>query len=278
MRHAIHATLSLLGAAAVLYGCATPAPKAVDPMVPAATAAVNRVTGYLSAEAVPDSTKLSPPPPAAGSTAQALDDEISRKYLALRGTPRFVLAAQDAVLTFPEAAETFTCAVNAPITRAETPTVYTLLERSLIDSGRATRGAKNLYKRVRPFSVNGQPTCTPASDEALRQNHSYPSGHSSAGWAWALILAEVSPAQSTEILARGRAFAQSRLVCNVHWYSDTMEGITMASAAVARMHAEPAFISDVAKARKELDEVRAKGTPVRRDCKAEAAALAQPIQ
>lgn len=269
MRPVITAALLVI-VGATLSGCATQKPvETGNPMGPAA----NRLDGYLTGEFVPDSKLIAPPPPAVGSAAQALDDELSRKYLAMAGSPRFTLASMDAVLEFPEAADTFTCALKAPITKEATPTLYKLLQRTLVDAGRTTAGAKSLYMRARPFTVNGRPTCSPASDNILRTNGSYPSGHSSAGWAWALVLAEVSPEHANEILARGRAFTESRLVCNVHWYSDTIEGTILGSAAVARMHAETAFQADVATARKELAAVRAKGAQPTRDCAAEAEAL-----
>jgi acid phosphatase (class A) len=52
-----------------------------------------------------------------------------------------------------------------------------------------------------------------------------------------------------------------------------MEGKILGSAAVARMHAEPAFLADIAAARKEWTEARAQGKPPTRNCAAEAAAL-----
>jgi acid phosphatase (class A) len=48
------------------------------------------------------------------------------------------------------------------------------------------------------------------------------------GWAWALILAEISPEQSDAILARGAAYGASRNVCNVHWRSDVNAGLIRA--------------------------------------------------
>ena len=232
-----------------------------------------RVPGYLAEKDVPNSAVLSAPPPAPGSAAQANDDEISRKYLAMQGTARWQLATQDAVLTFPLAVDTFSCALNAPVSEKEMPVLYSLLRKSLTDAGRSTGFAKSLYKRQRPFMVNGKPMCTPDYEQILRNDGSYPSGHSAAGSAWSLILAEISPGQAQAILARGRAFAQSRLVCNVHWYSDTVEGMAMGAATVARLHADPVFESDLAKAKQELAAVRAKGLPVTRDCAGEAAAL-----
>jgi acid phosphatase (class A) len=44
--------------------------------------------GYLKKEALPDSLALLPPPPAVGSAAAALDEDIARANLALREARR----------------------------------------------------------------------------------------------------------------------------------------------------------------------------------------------
>jgi len=72
----------------------------------------------------------------------------------------------------------------------------------------------------------------------LEKDGSYPSGHSAVGWAWALILSEISPAQTDAILARGRVFGESRNVCNVHWHSDVVQGRSMGASTVARLHCQ----------------------------------------
>jgi membrane-associated phospholipid phosphatase len=41
----------------------------------------------------------------------------------------------------------------------------------------------------------------------LGKQGSYPSGHSAAGWAWALVLAEVAPVRAEAILERAAALA-----------------------------------------------------------------------
>ena len=74
-----------------------------------------RVLGYLTPETMPSSAALVPPPPVAGSAALARDEEGNERILELNGSPRWQLASQDAVLTFPALAETFSCALNAPI-------------------------------------------------------------------------------------------------------------------------------------------------------------------
>ncbi|MEZ5559186.1 MAG: phosphatase PAP2 family protein [Pseudomonadales bacterium] len=229
--------------------------------------------GYLAPEMLPDSFALLPPPPAEGSAALALDREMSEKALALQGSPRFDLAAADAVLRFPDAVGTFACAIGVPITEQDTPNLYMLLRRSLTDAGLSTYAAKNRYQRTRPFVVNGQPTCTPQEEAMLSNDGSYPSGHSALGWAWALILAELVPDRSDAILARGRAFSESRVICNVHWYSDVEEGRFMGSAAVARLHGDPVFRAQVDKAREEVEKLRVAGAVPVGDCEAEAKAL-----
>jgi len=232
------------------------------------------VAGYLAKEALPDSLTLLPPPPATGSAAQARDEEAAKTALALNGTPRWNLATQDADISFPNVAGTFSCALDAPVTEADTPHLYVLLRRSMTDAGLATFAAKEAYQRLRPFQVNNQPICSPESKKRLEDNGAYPSGHASLGWAWALILSEIAPERTNAILARGSAFGDSRSICNVHWESDVAGGRLIGAGVVARLHAEPAFLAELAAARAELVAVRTKKLGATRNCMAEAEAMA----
>jgi len=231
------------------------------------------LAGYLSPEDLPNSLALIPPPPADGSSALAFDEEVSQKTLKLQDTPRLELATDDANLMFPEAAGTFSCALGIPITKQDTPHLYMLLRRTLTDAGLSTYTAKNHYQRERPFMVNGAPVCTPDEEEDLRKDGSYPSGHTAAGWAWALILTEIAPERADEILARGRAFGESRNICNAHWHSDVAEGRFMGAATVARLHADPVFCAELDAAKIEYEAAVVKGLTPTRACQAEADAL-----
>ncbi|MFV2089619.1 MAG: phosphatase PAP2 family protein [Pseudomonadales bacterium] len=233
--------------------------------------------GYLELSEYPDSLRLLPPPPAPESLASTLDEKVSQQALTLHETPRFAMAREDNNLRFPEAAGTFSCAVGAPISEAQTPYLYRLLRRSLTDAGLATYAAKTHYQRKRPFVVNGEPNCAKQSEQELLANDgSYPSGHTAVGWAWALILTELAPDRSNEILARGRDYGQSRVVCNVHWPSDVVAGRMIGAAAVAMMHAKPGFLHDLKMAKAELAEVRGQTLPPSRDCEAESLAISAP--
>lgn len=212
--------------------------------------------GYLSPEDLPNSLELLPPPPAEGSAAFALDQETSRQDMALRGMPRWDQAVKDANLHFPEAAESFSAVVGIPITEEATPRLSMLLRRVLTDAGLSTYAAKNHYVRARPFMTNGEPICTPEDREGLMKDGSYPSGHTAIGWAWALVLCEIFPEHTDAVLARGRAFGESRMVCNVHWQSDVNEGRFMGAATVARLHADPEFLADLEAAKEEVAAIR----------------------
>ncbi len=229
--------------------------------------------GYLPLADLPNSLALLPEPPAPGSAAEAQDVWLSGITLTLQGSPRWDLAAQDAVYAFPAVAGTFSCAINAPINEIDTPHTYRVLRRSLVDAGYSTGAAKNHYQRPRPFMVNNQPTCAPDSESALRENGSYPSGHTAFGWAWGLILSELVPERTNQIIKRGRAYGVSRMVCNVHWSVDVESGRAMGAATVARLHADPVFQLDMAAAKQELAEVISRGLPPSRDCTVEATAL-----
>jgi acid phosphatase (class A) len=58
------------------------------------------LAGDLPSKALPNSLILIPAPPAVGSAALTLDENVSRKSLAVQGTSRWTLATEDANLMF----------------------------------------------------------------------------------------------------------------------------------------------------------------------------------
>ena len=167
--------------------------------------------------------------------------------------------------------------LDAPITERGSPYLYQLLRRVLTDAGLATYGAKDHYKRVRPFVHFNEGTCAPQDEAMLRNDGSYPSGHTSIGWAWASILTELAPDRRDALLARGRAFGESRIVCNAHWQSDILEGRAVAAGAVAQLHSNATFRADMEAAKREIERMRRNGEKPDANCAGEAAALAIKI-
>ena len=230
--------------------------------------------GYLAPGSAPDAAVYLSQPPAAGSSALARDEDAAKAAVALRGGPRWELATSDADVFSPKATGAFSCTAGFEISPDATPKLDSLMRRTMSDFGMATRGLKAKYQRPRPFMVNGEPNCTPDWDAVLRKDGSFPSGHATIGFGWGLLLAELVPDRAAQMTARGRAFADSRRICNVHWLSDTEEGALAATAVLARLHADPAFQKDVTAVRKELATKAVSARAPTRDCAAEAAALA----
>lgn len=229
--------------------------------------------GYLAEGELLDSAAFVPPAPAADSGRQVLDTAWAVSMRALRDTPRWHMAIRDADLSFPAAVNTFSCALGFEITEGDTPALYLLLWRSLADIGLSSYSAKNAYQRERPFMVDDTPICTPEDEEALRADGSYPSGHTAVGWGWALILAQLAPDHAEALLDRGRAFGESRTVCNVHWYSDVVAGRLVGAAAVARLQANLEFLAAMEAAAAEIAALTAEARTTDNDCALEAATL-----
>lgn len=263
-----------LAVAALATGCVSGQAENEVTAVPAGFPGL--IAGYLAPQSLPNSLSLVPPVPSDDSSALMLDKEISRRSFLFRDTARWTLAASDADLSFPHAAGTFSCALDAPISETATPRLYKLLRRTLTDLGGATQAAKIHYNRARPFVWNQEPICTPEYRDRLSKDGSYPSGHTAAGWGWALILTRISPAQTDAILKRGLSFGESRNVCNAHWHSDVVQARNVAAGTVARLYAQNDFRADLEAAEGELAEVRRQLLKPDRDCAAEAAALALP--
>ena len=242
--------LLLLGTSVLLSGCATHSGTSLTKELQEVRPGI--LQGYLAEDEFPDSLALLPPPPGEGSAAFAFDQEVAAQNVAMEDEARKAQAIQDNVLAFPEATEAFNGVLPVSISEETTPHLYMILRRTLADAGLSTYAAKNHYQRPRPFMVNQTPILIPEEKEHLSKDGSYPSGHTAAGWAWALILTELFPEQSDAILKRGKEFGISRMVCNVHWYSDVAAGRIMGAAAVARLHANEEFLIDLEAAKKEV--------------------------
>lgn len=234
---------------------------------------------YLTGAETPDMHAVLPPPPAAGSAAEAADRAAFQATRALKDTPRWVLAIHDADAKPKVLLSDFACALGLDLGSAETPRLQHLLGRTLGDVEIAFRAAKGDIKRQRPLVGNDLPICVPR-DERLTESYSYPSGHATRGWVFALLLAELVPDKATAVLQRGRVYGESRVVCGAHFPTDVEAGRTVGAALVAALHGNAAFRSDLDAARAEVAALRSPppSPPVACAAEAEAASTPMPMQ
>lgn len=234
-----------------------------------------RAAGYLPAGTF-DVVPILSPAPATGDERDRADRAAFTATRHWLGTPRGDLATRD-IDTDPAAmAANFGCALDVALTPQNAPRTMALIGKAGADTGGQSGAAKQAFKRLRPYQVDKGATCQPP--EQLDGSYDYPSGHTTLGWTWAMLLAELAPDRATPILARGRAYGESRVVCGVHNVSAVEAGRVTASATLAAVHAQPAFRSDFAAARTELAVLRANpARPRPQGCPAEARLIAQPI-
>jgi len=230
--------------------------------------------GYLRPGDLPNAIALLPPPPAPGSDAMVRDEQARASVLPLEGTPRYRLAAADAVRTQQNTLDAFQCAFGTMITPKATPKLAELLSRVRLDVRATSYPAKAHFRRPRPFVANNTHSCYRDDEAMVQEDGSYPSARSAVGWAYALVLAEINPKRADKILQRGRDFGQSRVICDQEWQSDIEAGRTIATVTVGRLEANAAYQADLAAARKEVAAEFAAAVRPARDCRLEGIALA----
>jgi acid phosphatase (class A) len=260
---------------AVLVACAGGISQTADaPAAPAASAA--RPAGFLTSETLPNAIATIPVAPKEGEARNTLDWEIFRKTRALEGTDRWTLAKNDDSYKPADLLKDFSCSVGVSLTPENSPALMGILGRSTMDAGMAAEAAKQLYRRTRPFVHNPGNICIDR-EGGIAKSFDYPSGHASLGWMAGLVVAQVAPDRATPVLARGRAYGESRVVCGVHNMSAVEAGRTNAAGVFAALQGSDEYRAVLDKARVELARARATGGPVDAVWCAKEAELVKPL-
>ncbi len=207
---------------------------------------------YLQPVQAPNSLLILPAPPRANSPEMARDIAVFQQMKQFKNTARWQQAAVDADVSNAHLGVPFSEAFGIEISEKNTPALFEILRKIKLDSRYSTQAAKKHYSRERPYAHFNVKTCTPDEESEKNQFVSYPSGHTTIGWTYALVLAELRPEKQNEILKRGIDFGQSRVVCNMHWQSDVDAGRLMGAAQFARLQSDPQFQADMQLAKAEL--------------------------
>lgn len=235
--------------------------------------------GYLAPGEL-DVTHILEPAPRPGGPRYKSDREIFRATRAMMGTPRWVMAASDAKSDTASLLRDYSCAVGVVLTPERAPALVRVLERASTDTLRETAQAKKFYHRHRPYTIDSGQICQSRSElydiKDHRVSYDYPSGHTTLGWTYALILASLVPDHTQRILERGRSYGDSRFICGAHNESAVEAGILSATATMRAVASTHAYQADLAKAWIELTSLRASGTAPQ-NCAAEANLVRQRV-
>ena len=95
---------------------------------------------------------------------------------------------------------------------------------------------KDTWKRLRPAMLD------PAIQPCLpTRGASYPSGHATRGYVFAVVLAAAVPEKHDAIFDRAAEYAHNRVVCGAHFPSDVEAGRLLGTSLAAVMLAQPRF-------------------------------------
>jgi acid phosphatase (class A) len=237
-------------------------------------------SSYLAAGDRPDASKFLQTFPAPGSELNTYEVgvynttrtyENSKKKAQRR---RWNLAVSDNSTDNTSLLADFSCALGASLTPQNAPHLAKVISRSRQDLAAVTAGAKSFFHRARPFVGNSADTCV--ARDSVGPDASYPSAHASISWMIALELAELAPAQSTTIMARARAFGESRVVCGMHWPSDIEAGRSTGAAVYGALQSNFSFRNNMQAAQSDIANVLANPTPPdAKRCEIESAAAAK---
>ena len=191
-----------------------------------------------------DAIALLPPPPALHTAEDQVDRETAFRVYTTR-TPEEVSTAkaEHKVTIFA-----FAPAIGPFFTPARFPRTEALFKEVEAEAKPVIDGAKDTWKRPRPYVADPARFTEPGDPE---KSPDYPSGHSTRGTLFALLLAEIFPNQREAIIAKGRDIGWVRVEVGVHTPLAIYGGRVLGqSLAEAFLH-NAAFQADLASAKAE---------------------------
>ena len=202
---------------------------------------------FLSPAELDQAIHRPPLPPPEGSDIQKA--ELAELH-GLQGADRYrqTLATWD---SDHESGEMFAPTFPPYFDLARLPATAKMLADVRHEQKIAASRSKDVYRRLRPWAVDpALKTCEPHNDD--KPNSSYPSGHASMGYAMATVLADAWPAKARAIMGRADNYAESRLVCGVHFRSDVEAGRILGEEVGHDLLANPVFKAEEMAAAREL--------------------------
>ncbi|EIE0626080.1 non-specific acid phosphatase, partial [Salmonella enterica] len=135
------------------------------PLIVAKYTSAATVQLFHSPEESVNSQFYLPPPPGNDDPAFRYDKEAYFKGYAIKGSPRWKQAAEDADVSVENIARIFSPVVGAKINPKDTPETWNMLQNLLKMGGYyATASAKKYYMRTRPFVLFNHSTCRPEDE------------------------------------------------------------------------------------------------------------------
>jgi acid phosphatase (class A) len=192
-----------------------------------------------------DPIALLPPPPPLGTAEDVADRESTLRIYTARTPEEIARGKSEHTVTI----FAFTPAIGPFFLPGKFPKTEALFREVEAETKKIVNTAKNTWKRPRPFVADPARFTEPGDPE---KSPGYPSGHSTRGTAFALLLAEIFPERREAILAKGRDIGWVRVEIGVHTPLDIYGGRVLGQALAREFLHSPAFQADLAAARAEV--------------------------
>jgi acid phosphatase (class A) len=195
----------------------------------------------------PDGVALLAPPPEPGTAEYAADMATVRAAFKNRTSAEEARAmAEEDTLGITN----FAPAIGAFVVPGRFPKTEALLKKAIGEAAQAAKAPKNHWQRQRPCQLDKDLNLGPPET-----GFSYPSGHSTQGTVYALILAEIFPDKKDAILAIGRQIGWDRVIIAKHFPTDIQAGRVLGQAIFYELEKSAAFQSDLAAAKAEAQSI-----------------------
>lgn len=215
----------------------------------AAPAAKSDGPRFLSAETLNPALTL--PVPNAPDSAQGKAELEQVRQIVAHATP-----AQIAAAARDDGTEnvTFFADVLPGFDIDKLPATKQLFDDVRNDENYEAKVFKTHFARLRPYELDSRiSTCVPSKPTAPGKTpSSYPSGHATMGYSMAVVLAHLMPEKAEIIFARAKLYADERLICGVHFPSDTAASQVVGTVTAYNLLQNPAFKAEFDAAHAEL--------------------------
>jgi acid phosphatase (class A) len=194
--------------------------------------------------------ELLPPPPAKESVQTQAELAEIHEIEKTRTAERVKIAQEDQTETV---FAVIRGDLGADFAEAKLPKTADFFKKLIAEEGLVVDPAKDVWARPRPAVADATvKVCVKPSTSG-----SYPSGHSTVAYMTALVLSDMLPERRAAIFEDAARFAESRIICGVHYRSDTVASRTAAAVIVMQARSNPAFQKEFNAAKAEVRTVLA---------------------
>ena len=183
---------------------------------------------------------LVPSPPAMGSAGEQADLD---GVLAMQFNPSpEVLAHAEQTVGFTVFA--FSDVLGADFNAEFYPKTAEFFDRLEATANQQKNFLKDTYRRIRPYRAFPEQVKALVTKE---EGYSYPSGHSTRAWLFALVLGALDQGNRNAYLASAMQVCQDRVIGGMHYPSDVLESRILAEEIYRDLLSNKEFMNDLEK-------------------------------